>query len=73
MSKAQILAELPKLHSDDRAEILECLWEIQERELTAVHQRLVDEAIASGPARPATEADWQGALQRGLNRSRKPA
>src|SRR5688572_12577788 len=51
MSKAQILAELPKLPSDDRSEILERLWELQEKELTADHQRMVDEAIASGPAR----------------------
>ena len=73
MSKAEILAELPKLPRDDRFEILERLCEIQEAELTSVHQRFVDEALASGPARPATEADWQGALQRGLTRPRKPA
>jgi len=72
MSKAQILAELPKLPSDDRSEILERLWELQEQELKSVHQRMVDEAIASGPARPATDEDWQQALQRGLKHSRKP-
>ena len=69
MSKAEILAELPKLPRDDRFEILERLYEIHEAELTSVHQRFVDEALSSGPARPATEADWQGALQRGLTRS----
>lgn len=73
MSKAEILAELPKLPRDERSEILEQLYVLEEAELTRAHQQLVDEAIRSGPARPATDADWEGALQRGLKRSRQKA
>ena len=71
MSKAEILAELPKLPRDERSEILDRLCELQEQELTQVHQRFVDVALASGPAQPASDEDWQQALQRGLDSSRK--
>ena len=68
MSKTEILAELPKLPRDERSEILERLYALEDAELSQAHQQLVDEAIRSGPARPATDADWEGALQRGLKR-----
>jgi hypothetical protein len=73
MSKAEILDELPKLARDDRREILDRLWDLEEPALTEFHQTLVDEALRSGPASPGTATDWDRALQRGLDRGRKPA
>ena len=71
MSKAEILELLPKLGPTDRQEILDRLCDLQEAEFGHVHQQWVDEALNSGPARPATAADWQGALERGLARAAK--
>lgn len=68
MSKAEIIQELPKLDRADRQEILDRLCALQDAELSGVHQQWVDEALRSGPARPASAADWDGALQRGLSR-----
>ena len=67
MSKAEILLELPKLKRDERAEILDRLCALQEAELSDVHQKWIDEALNSGAARPASNDDWEKALQRGLN------
>ncbi|MBI2926422.1 MAG: hypothetical protein HYY24_12075 [Verrucomicrobia bacterium] len=69
MSTAEILEQLPKLGSHDRQEILDRLCTLQEAELGRVHQQWVEEAMKSGPARPATSEDWTLALQRGLARS----
>ena len=69
MSKAEILDVLPTLRPDEREEILERLCDLQEAELGAVHQEWVNEALNSGPARPAVAADWDGALKRGLARA----
>jgi hypothetical protein len=71
MSKAEILELLPKLAPVERQEIFDRLCDLQEAELVSVHQQWVDEAISSGSARPATAADWEGALQRGLVRAAK--
>ncbi len=71
MSKAEILAELPKLGRDERLEIFERLCTLQESEFRDVHQNWVDEALSSGPARPASPSDWDGALDRGLSRAPK--
>lgn len=71
MSKAEIMDQLPTLESDERREILEQLYLLEETHLTPAHQALVDEAIASGPAQAATSADWQSALERGLARAGK--
>ena len=71
MSKAEILELLPTLGPTDRQEILDRLCDLQEAEFRDIHQQWVDEALGSGPARPATAADWQGALQRGLARAAK--
>ena len=71
MSKAEIIDELPKLEPDERREILERLCILEESELTARHQALVDEALGSGPAQPATPAQWRATLERGLARSGK--
>jgi hypothetical protein len=66
MSKAEILAELPKLGRDERLEIFERLCALRESEFSDVHQKWVDEALSSGPARPASVSDWEDALNRGL-------
>jgi hypothetical protein len=71
MSKAEILELLPKLGRDERREILDCLWDLEEAEFAEFHQKLVDEALSSGPARPGTPSDWEVALQRGLQRGQK--
>lgn len=71
MSKAEILDILPRLRPDKRQEILDRLCDLQEAELRAVHQEWVNEALQSGPARPAKAADWEGALRRGLSRAVK--
>ena len=71
MSKAEILDVLPTLRPDERQEILDRLCDLQDAESRAVHQQWVDEALDSGPARPATAADWEGALTRGLARAGK--
>ncbi len=68
MSKAEILTELPLLGRDERREIFERLCTLHEAEFSGVHQQWVDEALSSGPARPASPSDWEGALQRGLSR-----
>ena len=46
--------------------MLDRLCDLQDGELRAVHQESADEALSSGPARPADAADWEGALTRGL-------
>jgi hypothetical protein len=69
MSKAEILELLPKLAPAERQEILDRICDLQEAELVNVHQQWVDEALNSGSARPATAADWEGSLQRGLARA----
>jgi hypothetical protein len=71
MSKAEILGVLPTLRPEERQEILDRLCDLQEAELRTVHQEWVNEALNSGPARPATTVDWQGALERGLARADK--
>jgi hypothetical protein len=52
MSKAEILAELPKLKAEERTQVLQRLCELQEQDLlngvgpTAEEKRLLDEALA---------------------------
>jgi hypothetical protein len=71
MSKAEILAELPRLQPEEREEIFARLCDLQEMAQSKVHQQWVDEALASGEARPASQQDWDDALQRGLSRATK--
>jgi len=71
MNKAEILDLLPTLRPDERQEILDRLCDLQEADLTAVHQEWVNEALDSGTAGPAEAADWEGALKRGLARAAK--
>lgn len=52
MSKAEILAELPKLKAAERTQVFERLCELQERDLLQGHgptpeeKRLLDQALA---------------------------
>jgi hypothetical protein len=53
MSKAEIIAELPKLSPQERGEILEQLWRIEEAAGSAPREKaLLDEAQAGYDANP---------------------
>jgi putative addiction module component (TIGR02574 family) len=59
MSKADILAELPKLSAQDRGEILEQLWRLEESAgPTEREKALLDEAQAAYEANPGAGAPW---------------
>ncbi|MBI3886200.1 MAG: addiction module protein [Opitutae bacterium] len=59
MSKREILAELPKLSAQDRGEILEQLWHLEESAgPTAREKMLLDEAQAAYDANPSAGAPW---------------
>ena len=59
MSKAEILAELPKLSAGDRIEILEQLWRLEEASTpTAREMALLDKAQTLYEAAPTTGAPW---------------
>lgn len=50
------------------------IWEeddLKKAALTNLHQSWIDEAIASGPARPAGKSRWQKVPQRTLRRPPK--
>ncbi len=55
----------------------ELLWRVQqtfdleEAAVAGLHQSWVNEALQSGPAKPATTADWEDALKRGLAKARR--
>ena len=59
MSKAEIMAQLPKLSSQERGEILEQLWRMEEAAGPTPRERaLLDEAQASYEANPTSGAPW---------------
>lgn len=59
MSKTEILAELPKLSAQDRSEILEQLWRLEEAAgPTATEKALLNEAQAAYDADPNAGAPW---------------
>jgi putative addiction module component (TIGR02574 family) len=59
MSKAEILAELPKLSPQERSEILERLWHLEEAAGPTPREKAVlDEAQAAYDATPAVGAPW---------------
>lgn len=59
MSKAEILAELPKLSAEERGEILSRLWLLEEAAGPTSHERhLLEEAQASYDANPNEGAEW---------------
>lgn len=59
MSKTEILAELPKLSAQDRGEILEQLWRLEEASgPTEREKNLLNEAQADYDANPSAGASW---------------
>lgn len=59
MSKTEILAELPKLSPQERGEILEQLWLIEESAGPTSRERvLLNEAQAAYDVNPAAGAAW---------------
>lgn len=70
MSKAEILAELPKLSTQERREILDRLWYLEEAAgPTTEEKMLLDEAQASYEANPSAGEPWSDVAKR--LRSRK--
>ena len=70
MSKAEILAELPKLKADERTQVFERLCELQERDLlegrgpTAEEKKLLDQALAEFERDGQHGEPWREVLQR---------
>lgn len=65
MSKAEILAALPKLSAEDRGEILEQLWHLEEAAGPTQNERaLLNEAQAAYDANPDAGAPWAEAEAR---------
>ena len=63
MSKSDILAELPKLTPEDRGEILDHLWRLEEeaairRGPTEAEKALLDKELADFLANPGAGAPW---------------
>jgi putative addiction module component (TIGR02574 family) len=59
MSKAEIIAELPKLTAEDRSDILARLWQMEEKSgPTDREKQLLDEAQAAYDANPAAGSPW---------------
>ncbi len=59
MSKAEILAELPKLSSQDRFDILSQLWQLEEWvNATAAESRILDQAQLSYDQDPQLGSPW---------------
>jgi putative addiction module component (TIGR02574 family) len=59
MSKAEILAELPKLSAQDRGEILAQLWRLEEAAGPTENEKaLLNEAQADYEANPDAGAPW---------------
>lgn len=63
MSKADILAELPKLTADDRTEILDQLWSLEEKDAlqrgpSREEKALLDAELADFAANPGAGNSW---------------
>jgi hypothetical protein len=60
MSKQEILSELPKLSAEERAEILEELWHLEESGGPTARERAVlDEAQTEFDANPTPGVPWR--------------
>jgi len=60
MSKLEILTELPRLSAQERAEILERLWSLEEAAGPTERERtLLNEAQADYDANPSDGAPWR--------------
>jgi hypothetical protein len=70
MSKAEILAELPKLKAEERTQVWERLCELQERDLLEGHgptpeeKKLLDQALAEFERDGERGQPWREVLQR---------
>ncbi len=65
MSKAEIMAELPRLSAQDRAEILERLWSLEEAAgPTDREKSLLNEAQAEYDAAPSAGSLWSDVERR---------
>ncbi len=70
MSKAEILAELPKLKAEERTQVFERLCELQERDLlhgvgpTPEEKRLLDQALAEFERDGHPGEPWREVLRR---------
>jgi hypothetical protein len=70
MSKAEILAELPKLKAAERTQVFERLCELQERDLLQGHgptpdeKRLLDQALAEFERDGQHGEAWRDVLHR---------
>ena len=70
MSKAEILAELPKLKAEERTMVFERLCELQERDVlhelgpTAEEKKLLDQALAEFERDGQAGEPWRDVLQR---------
>lgn len=75
MSKAEILSELPKLKPEDRREVLQCLWDLEERDLlngvgpSADEKALLDREHEEFEQSPDAGTPWSEAKARLSNRS----
>ena len=63
MSKAEILAELPKLTAEDRDDILNQLWSLEEQDAlrrgpSAQEKALLDAELADCAANPNAGSPW---------------
>jgi putative addiction module component (TIGR02574 family) len=59
MSKTEILAELPKLSPQERSEVLEHLWRLEEAAVPTEREKaLLNEAQAAYDANPTVGAPW---------------
>jgi len=50
---------------------LQMSFDLEEVAVTKLHQSWIDEAIASGPGRPARKNQWQNVRERALRRARE--
>lgn len=70
MSKAEILAELPKLKAEERIQVLQRLCELQEQDLlqgigpSEEEKRLLDAALADFERIPNPGTPWREFLQK---------
>lgn len=65
MSKTDILAELPRLSSEERAEIMERLWVLEEAGgPTEREKTLLNEAQADYDANPTEGSPWRDVEKR---------
>ncbi len=70
MSKAEILAELPRLKAEERTQVFERLCELQERDIlqgvgpTAEEKKLLDEALAEFERDGDVGEPWLNVLHR---------